>query len=171
MKNKKQKQKMRLDPTMDPTKEVLAAQMDPLRLLEAYRVSKQGVEELQPFGIDKSEAIKVMAHYGDIWLAKHRYTKEQLKRQFESEINLRMNQEKRQRADFREAARDQGIPVDSTTSESEKEENGTAGGKPGQQQGKQGSMFVKSFTRRLTKKFSSKKGFSVPSALLPTSNQ
>ena len=64
--------------------------MDPLKQLEAYRASKQGLEELQPFGIDKAEAIKVMSYYGDIWLAKKKRSKDQLKRKIEAEITLEM---------------------------------------------------------------------------------
>ena len=43
---------------------------NPLLQLEAYRASKQGVDEPKPFGIDKDEAIKVMSHYGELELAK-----------------------------------------------------------------------------------------------------
>ena len=64
--------------------------MDPLKQLEAYRASKVGLEELQPFGIDKAEAIKVMSYYGDIWLAKKKRNKDQLKRKIEAEITLEM---------------------------------------------------------------------------------
>ena len=49
-----------------------------------------GLEELQPFGIDKAEAIKVMSYYGDIWLAKKKRNKDQLKRKIEAEITLEM---------------------------------------------------------------------------------
>ena len=64
--------------------------MAPLNQLEAYSASKQGLEELQPFGIDKAEAIKVMSYYGDIWLAKKKRSKDQLKRKIEAEITLEM---------------------------------------------------------------------------------
>ena len=100
--------------------------MDPLQQLEAYRASKQGLEELQPFGIDKAEAIKVMSHYGDIWLAKKKRTKDQLKRQVENKITLELVNQKRQRANNRSERRSLGLPVDPTTSESESDQEKSA---------------------------------------------
>ena len=81
---------------------------------------------LQPYGIDKTEAIKVMSYYGDIWLAKKKRTKDQLKRKIENEITLELVNQKRRRATRRSELRSQGIPVEPTTSESESDEEDAA---------------------------------------------
>ena len=74
--NLRKQQKMRqfLDPSINPIREMKA--MDPLQQLEAYRASKQGLEEPKPFGIDKADAIKVMSYYGEIQLAKEKRSKQ-----------------------------------------------------------------------------------------------
>ena len=68
-----------------------------------------------------------MSYYGDIWLAKKKRTKDQLKRKIENEITLEQVNQKRHRANRRSELRSQGMPVDSTTSESESDEENAAG--------------------------------------------
>lgn len=58
--------------------------MDPLKHLEAYRAAKEGIEKPVPFGVDKTEAIKVMSLYGEKDLEKNKRTKQQLFRMVEN---------------------------------------------------------------------------------------
>ena len=79
---KKLKNQEHLDPKL-----IQSSKLDPLLRLEDYRASREGVDEAKPFGIDKSEAIKVMSFYGELEIAKKGMNKQQLKRMIESIIN------------------------------------------------------------------------------------
>ena len=48
---------------LDPKAAALERNMDPLKRLEDYKAVKAGLEEMRPFGIDKTEAVKVMSLY------------------------------------------------------------------------------------------------------------
>ena len=95
---KQLKQKQFLDPKFNAALEEKNVRIDPLKHLELYRASKEGLEEMKPFGIDRKEAIKVMSHYGEKDLEKSRQTKQQLFRMIEGQITLNMAEQKRARA-------------------------------------------------------------------------
>ena len=59
---KMRRQRALLDPSVNPIREEAA--QDPLKLLEAYRASKQGIEEPKPYGIEKDWAINTMSIQG-----------------------------------------------------------------------------------------------------------
>ena len=56
---KQQKARQHLDPRVNAA--AVERNMDPLKRLEDYKAAKAGLEELRPFGIDKTEAVKVMS--------------------------------------------------------------------------------------------------------------
>lgn len=58
---KQQKARQHLDPRVNAA--AVERNMDPLKRLEDYKAAKAGLEELRPFGIDKTEAVKVMSLY------------------------------------------------------------------------------------------------------------
>lgn len=57
------KKKLKEDTYLDP--KTAKRQIDPLKQLEAYRASKQGLDEAKPFGIEKNETIRVMSCMGE----------------------------------------------------------------------------------------------------------
>ena len=71
---------------LDPNNSIVDRRymVDPLKHLESYRAAKEGIEKPMPFGVDKTEAIKVMSMYGDKDLERTKRTKQQLFRMVEN---------------------------------------------------------------------------------------
>ena len=90
-----------------------------MKQLEDYRKKKQGVMEMKPYGIDKKGAIEVMSFYGDKELERTKQSRSQLNRLIEAQINLEMDNKKRERANDRSKARSKGMLCEPTTSETE----------------------------------------------------
>lgn len=98
------------------------SRQDPLKQLEDYRASREGLVELKPYGIDNKRMIQVMSFFGDKELDKTKQSRKQLNRMIEAQISLEMGMQKRKRADNRSKARAQGLICDPTTSETEVED-------------------------------------------------